>query len=336
MMRQRSFGRVPSGGSLNSTSNARTHKESYQDFNEKGSQKGIAPSIWALIVLSAVLGIVCLYLFQTNISLSSVASEMKLSLIDESARQIKEMSDRLAELSLKNEKIKARLETEEYDKDQLQARTNNLEGRVARLKNKVKRLEAKVDGTLENRRIEVETSMAQYRWGTGNVYVEVRTDYGSFRMKMAPFTLMPHTTSWFLSLAEAGYWEGCGFVRNAVHVLQANCNPKKSTGNDLAPITIAYQEYNDAWQHKDYTFGIAGRPGGPDFYINLIDNSGRHGPGGQARPEADPCFAELVSGKDVIKEMHKLEHDKTSFKGLINPVIFRSVTVVTEEDDLAA
>jgi len=326
MMRQRNFSRDPAGGS---SGNLRIQKEQYHDFNDKGTRRGSGSTTWALVALAVVLAISCLYLFYSNISLSSGASELKLSLIEESARQVKEMSDRLAELTMKNEKITTRLETEQYEKDQLLARSNDLEGKVGRLKNKVKRLKEKADGTLENRRKQLETSMAQYRWGTGNVYVDVSTDYGDFRMKMAPFTIMPHTTSWFLTLAEAGYWNGCAFVRNAMHILQANCNSKSS---EQATISLAFQEYSDAWQHKEYTFGIAGRPGGPDWYINLIDNSGRHGPGGQARdPEADPCFAELVTGKEVIKELHKLEHDKSAFKGLLEPVIFRSVRVVTEE-----
>lgn len=49
---------------------------------------------------------------------------------------------------------------------------------------------------------------------------------------------------------------------------------------------------------------MAGRPGGPDFYISTIDNTKNHGPGSQNKDaklldEADNCFAMLISGFDV-------------------------------------
>merc|ERR1719320_1062102 len=110
MMRQRNFSREPAGGSSGSL---RIQNEQYHDFNDKGVRSGSGSTTWALIALSLVLAIGCLYLFYSNISLSSGASELKLSLIEESARQVKEMSDRLAELTMKNEKITTRLETEQ-------------------------------------------------------------------------------------------------------------------------------------------------------------------------------------------------------------------------------
>mmetsp|Transcript_10716 Transcript_10716/g.16894 ORF Transcript_10716/g.16894 Transcript_10716/m.16894 type:complete len:89 (-) Transcript_10716:149-415(-) len=48
-----------------------------------------------------------------------------------------------------------------------------------------------------------------------------------------------------------------------------------------------------------------GRPGGPDFYVNLQDNLKAHGPGGQGGTAADPCFARLVAGQEVVDAVHR-------------------------------
>jgi len=309
-------------------------RSTYQEYNAKKSQRGSNFSFWILVGTVIVLLGGCIFLLFRNFSISSETSQ-KLSLMEESTKQVKDLTEQLTELRSKNADMKSKLETQQHEKDQLLARAENLQGKVVKLTARQKRLKSKADGTVERHRAKLELSIAQQRWGTGNVYVDFQTDYGGFRMKMAPFSLMPHTTSWFLNLADSGYWNGCGFIRNAMHILQANCNPKVATeGKSQERISIAFQEYNDKYQHRQYTFGIAGRPGGPDWYINLIDNSGTHGPGGQPKdPQADPCFAELVSGKEVIKKLHKLKHDQTGFKALLKPVIFRSVKVVTEEVD---
>jgi len=328
MIRQRSSTRVPSGGSSGSSSSVPTRK---------GSQKGSELSFWVLVGIVFVLGGGCIFLLLRNFSLISETTNYKRSMVEASTKQVNDLTDLLRELRSKNDDLTGELETQKYEKDQLLARAENLEGKVVKLNAKQKRLKGKADGTVERHRAKLEQQMSRQRWGTGNVYVDFETDYGNFRMKMAPFSVMPHSTSWFLTLADSGYWEGCGFIRNAMHILQANCNPKESAeGQSQERISIAFQEYSDNYQHRPYTFGIAGRPGGPDWYINLIDNSGTHGPGGQPRdPEADPCFAELVSGMEVIKKLHKLKHDQTAFKGLLEPVIFRSVRVTTEEAEKA-
>lgn len=57
--------------------------------------------------------------------------------------------------------------------------------------------------------------------------------------------------------------------------------------------------------------GYPGRPGGPDFYINMRDNSFLHGPGGQVNHysdmviDADPCFAKVVEGFDVVERIRR-------------------------------
>lgn len=44
-------------------------------------------------------------------------------------------------------------------------------------------------------------------------------------------------------------------------------------GSDLSA-----QEYSPEFTHLENTLGIAGRPGGPDFYFSLVENVRNHGP----------------------------------------------------------
>ena len=89
------------------------------------------------------------------------------------------------------------------------------------------------------------------------------------------------------------------FVLNAEHVLQACPHPcleivefggnsqSRSTNRQTEPYegmkragldTVSFQEYSTMVPHEKYTIGFAGRPhSGPEFYINLMDNSLDHG-----------------------------------------------------------
>jgi cyclophilin family peptidyl-prolyl cis-trans isomerase len=65
---------------------------------------------------------------------------------------------------------------------------------------------------------------------------------------------------------------------------------------------------------------------GPDFYINSQNNTWQHGYGRQAHHaldnEADPCFAKVVEGRDVvdaltlisIQETEDHEHEKDTWQ----------------------
>lgn len=167
------------------------------------------------------------------------------------------------------------------------------------------------------------------RWGEGPARVvfemgglqgEDEREVEEVELELAPFDLMPHVTHWFLTMAETGYWDGCHLIRNAKHVLQFNCHARTAaTGNArlLARVpgggaaegkisgykSIVFQEFSPDFHHLPFTLGVAGRPGGEDFYINLVDNTNSHGPGGQG-PEADPCFAKVVRGREVLEGWH--------------------------------
>lgn len=136
---------------------------------------------------------------------------------------------------------------------------------------------------------------------------------------MAPLEFMPHTVHVFLEQVSHGLWNNAWFYINGPHVLQAG--PQAQSLNDgedprevaLRPFvaqgleSVAYPEYSNEFPHRPWTLGLTGRPGGPDFYINKMDNSKAHGPGGQYHnilPEfADPCFAIVVKGFDTLEAM---------------------------------
>eukprot|EP00485_Elphidium_margaritaceum_P023262 CAMPEP_0202720318 /NCGR_PEP_ID=MMETSP1385-20130828/138949_1 /ASSEMBLY_ACC=CAM_ASM_000861 /TAXON_ID=933848 /ORGANISM="Elphidium margaritaceum" /LENGTH=282 /DNA_ID=CAMNT_0049383977 /DNA_START=61 /DNA_END=906 /DNA_ORIENTATION=+ len=171
----------------------------------------------------------------------------------------------------------------------------------------------------------------QLQYGSGPLHILIETAMGEIELETAALRSMPHSIRYFVSLIESGFWNGCHFFRNADHVIQANCHQRnednafaitqqdeqhhaerlKETGE------IVFQEYDDTlpWLHQKYSIGIAGRPGGPDFYVNLVDNKRNHGPGGQG-PKPDPCFAHIVRGQHVIDEIHRMEHDGSSMKVL--------------------
>ena len=134
------------------------------------------------------------------------------------------------------------------------------------------------------------------KYGSGPIYVDLTlrlpqevSDGSSavLRLEMAPAELMPVTVLYFLEQVTSGAWDGCSFIRNAGHVLQAsprgkNCNVKAFRASGGKERSVAFQEYSSQYPHYMHTIGLAGRPGGPDFYINLMDNVDNHGPGGQS------------------------------------------------------
>jgi len=95
---------------------------------------------------------------------------------------------------------------------------------------------------------------------------------------------------------------------------------------------MPFQEYHVNYPHDTHTVGFAGRPGGPDFYINKIDNSENHGPGGQSHhdlhEEADPCFGKLVGGMEILQELNKIPVDGERGSLLLHSVVIMDSRVV--------
>jgi hypothetical protein len=157
-------------------------------------------------------------------------------------------------------------------------------------------------------------------------------------IETAPLSLVPYSVFYFLEIVE--HFQRGAFHRSAGHVLQSfveldrgrkpKPKPKgeKSGGSDdqqneddeeshehvsqahenifTQANPLAWQEYNKAYPHVQWTLGYAGRPGGPAFYISIEDNTDNHGPGSQgSKTEADACFGRIVRGKHVAQRMKK-------------------------------
>jgi len=162
------------------------------------------------------------------------------------------------------------------------------------------------------------------RFGPGphKVAIDVQVPYGdgnvkqfkaeTIMMELAPLRLMPHAVHLFLEQIYHGLWNGCDFVINGIHVLQAGPGDDKQLEafQHSQLDVLSFQEYHKEFPHEKYTVGFAGRPGGPDFYINKRDNTEYHGPYGQPgydlEEEADPCFGRIVSGFDTLARLWTL------------------------------
>jgi hypothetical protein len=144
-------------------------------------------------------------------------------------------------------------------------------------------------------------------------------------LEMAPIELMPHAVHLFLEQVAHNLWNNGWFYLNGPHVLQGGPQLDEDSytedeweNNDerwlaLKPFRelqldhLSFPEYSPDYPHVPWTMGFTGRPGGPDFYINKSNNTIGHGPGGQFHYEleefADPCFATIVEGRDVMKSI---------------------------------
>jgi hypothetical protein len=144
-------------------------------------------------------------------------------------------------------------------------------------------------------------------------------------MEMAPLEMMPHTINLFLRQVHRGLWDGTYMTLNDEHVMQFGPRPDDESGanffdgdstlgnfHHMGLDRVSYQEYSPDYPHETYTIGMAGRPSGPDIYINRSNNTMAHGPGGQMNDggemhkEADPCFGRLVDGNRPFKEILEL------------------------------
>ena len=139
-------------------------------------------------------------------------------------------------------------------------------------------------------------------------------------VELAPLSAMPHAAHIFLEQVSHGLWDSAWFYINGPHVMQAGPQAEETDDSDDDPREVSlrpfkevsleslhFPEYSKDFPHAAWTLGFTGRPGGPDFYINKIDNSEAHGPGGQYQHElsefADPCFAKVIKGFDTLEDI---------------------------------
>mmetsp|Transcript_23618 Transcript_23618/g.44944 ORF Transcript_23618/g.44944 Transcript_23618/m.44944 type:complete len:507 (+) Transcript_23618:242-1762(+) len=135
-----------------------------------------------------------------------------------------------------------------------------------------------------------------------------------FVVECAPLDLMPHAVHLFLEQVMHGLWNNAWFYLNGPHVLQGGPQAQEGEEDEGAAFnrfknlgldTLAFPEYSTEYPHVQFTLGYTGRPGGPDFYINKMNNTEAHGPGGQHQHSleefADACFAKVVDGYETLE-----------------------------------
>jgi hypothetical protein len=171
------------------------------------------------------------------------------------------------------------------------------------------------------------------RFGPGPHHVEISivlptesADHPrTFVLEMAPLDFMPHSVHVFLEQVSHGLWNDAYFYLNGPHVLQggpqAENGMESATEHDARELALlpfqemnlahlAFPEYSPDFPHIPWSVGFTGRPGGPDFYINKMDNTISHGPGGQYQHDldefGDPCFAKVVDGYDTLHAIFSL------------------------------
>ncbi|KAL7553189.1 hypothetical protein ACHAWF_016450 [Thalassiosira exigua] len=169
-------------------------------------------------------------------------------------------------------------------------------------------------------------------------------------IEMAPLDVMPHVVNLFLQQVHHRLWDGCSAIYNAPHILQLGpsydeekkaSDPHYDQFHEKGLEMASYQEYNPKYPHERWTLGLSGRPGGPDFYVNKLDNTLIHGPGGQANKhdlhnEADPCFGTIAAESHrVLEEINAIPTDKEKRHALEHPVTILKARVMAPADNPA-
>jgi cyclophilin family peptidyl-prolyl cis-trans isomerase len=149
----------------------------------------------------------------------------------------------------------------------------------------------------------------KYPNNNNKISFTITTSLGILTAETFPFKESPVTIEYFLTLVEQHTYSDASFFRVEHHVVQATPNHHNHHG-------VLFQETNKHKNaHDKFTLGLAGRPGGPDFYVNMMENHQTHGPGGQGEEypgdvEADPCFAILTHGQELITTIQHLPYNK--------------------------
>lgn len=157
----------------------------------------------------------------------------------------------------------------------------------------------------------------KYGPGPHKVEFSVKPDKGNksgkFVVELASIDLVPHSVETFLNMVSEKLWDNTVFYHHLSqhHVIAAapvnygTFETKHYHFDALGYNGVSFPEYHSRFQHKEYTIGFSGL--GPNFYINTLDNTEHHGPGGQGHHDlpndADPCFGKIISGQKVIKDI---------------------------------
>lgn len=176
----------------------------------------------------------------------------------------------------------------------------------------------------------------------------------TFTIQLAPLDLVPHAIHLFLEQVDHGLWnENAFFYLNGPHVLQAGPQMiwDEEEEEDLEVVEenrvskfasldleeLIFPDYSSDYPHEQWTVGFTGRPGGPDMYINKVDNTKSHGPGGQSQHAlaefGDSCFGIVTEGRENLRKLYAMEtyaEDEWQWM-MVDPVEIVHATVLTKK-----
>lgn len=189
-------------------------------------------------------------------------------------------------------------------------------------------------------------------------------------IEMASLDIMPHTVHLFLMQVHHGLWNGCNIQASARHIFQLGPSYREEDKIAGGPMReddaaigtvdgdgdsgyigphfdhffqrgldkVSFQEYHESYPHAQWTVGLAGRPGGPNIYINKLDNRVIHGPGGQTNQqdmhnEADPCFGRVIDGVATLNEIAMIPTDAERNEAIMYPVKILSARVMVQMEN---
>jgi hypothetical protein len=151
-----------------------------------------------------------------------------------------------------------------------------------------------------------------------------------FTVQLAPLEYMPVSVYTFLQQVSKNLWDDSAFYVKAPHVLMAS---RGNSNDDEEVDHVPFEEYSDQYPHKQYTLGFSGHPVvSPDWYINTLDNSENHGPRGPLGTGAEPCFGEIIIGRETIDKATSLPVREGAL--LENPVVIASARLVDSLEDV--
>lgn len=176
------------------------------------------------------------------------------------------------------------------------------------------------------------------RFGQGPHYVEFELDFHDssnrqfFTVQLSSLDDMPVSVNTFLQQTSMGLWDNTGFFINAPHVLMAKSQSFDMQTNHYDALSesgvdrLPFEEYSERYPHSKYTLGFAGHaPVGPDWYVNVKDNSKNHGPQGLLQSGGEPRFAEIIIGSQVIDRVTSIPGEDVVLKTPVSIVTARIV-----------
>ena len=335
-----------------------TRSVSANKGNRKGSPAGSTNAGWIISVSALlVLIIVASYFLIAELEKRHVQNVRKVFVHELVEPLAKEWEQKYATLEEENE----RLRNEEREVLVMKEENNQMIEREASLKKATGTQRKHIDylkgyqRKIQRRIQKMSKKLLLEKYGPGPHRVEINLqfvpdfpkieetdeDNQKIVVELAPAEEMPHVVFFFLEQVTRGLYDGCSFHRNAGHVIQGGPSP-----NFLSPqnprlnerfseagfSSVLFQEYSPKFPHEKYTLGLAGRPGGPDFYISTLNNTLLHGPGGQTSyedtSEADSCFAKVMEGHKVVDRMQLGPVKPGGYRALTNNVAIVSMKLL--------